>query len=139
MEHQKDAFGEGWAHFYAADVWNDHGQTDCTFKYYKASNPTIDCEWGQTGFELAYMESTCNAPYAGYGVELDWLRQLWNVHTVPWFGTPPSFTSMVNWISTTCCIDLDDAYTRLHNRAYNIGGTLWYNWDWRDHVHGIDH
>ena len=56
-EYQHDAMVEGLAHFYSADVWNNHSASACAFQYYapthngipqcvgtSSAEPTVDCE-----------------------------------------------------------------------------------------------
>ena len=96
------AHNEGFAWFYAADVWNDDTESDCSLRYVISSpDETIDCENG-----AAYMESSCSSGgLAGYGVELDWLRMWWHFHTDA--GTKPTFTDIAeiclaaNFVSAT--------------------------------------
>jgi hypothetical protein len=140
MEWQSGAFTEGWSHFYAADVWNNHNQSNCKFQYYKDDNPIIDCESPQTGWPNAFMRNMCNNPKIGYGVEIDWLRQLWDVHTNG--SSPPSFTAMMNWIASAAGFwgwDNDNVYEVLDDEALSIGGSLWSNWNSTKDVNGVNY
>lgn len=98
-EHDASAFLEGFAHFYAADVWNDDDETDCSFRYYKdveGALRTVDCEFNNTRFEEYYHETQCVGG-TGYGVELDWLRAFWDIHTNG-SAPDPSFADILDWI-----------------------------------------
>jgi hypothetical protein len=109
-EYQGCAFDEGGAHFYSADIWNDHNATDCSFKYYKnmggnPAEPVIDCEASGGDFSsgmsvpVDYLESVCPSPFAGFGVEVDWLRGFWDVHTNQ--TVDPTFNDIKNWWDTS--------------------------------------
>jgi hypothetical protein len=84
------------------------------------------------------MEEECNMPWAGRGVEIDWLRQLWDVRTD---GTsPPSMNSMITWIDWTAgVIWKENAYQQLSSAADIVGGTLNATWDSRAPTNGVDH
>ncbi|MCC7111033.1 MAG: hypothetical protein IT382_17195 [Deltaproteobacteria bacterium] len=109
-EYQGCAFDEGGAHFYSADIWNNHNETDCSFKYYKntgsnPAQPVIDCEASPADYSsgmsypVNYLESICPSPFAGMGVEGDWLRAFWDVHTNQ--STDPTFNDIKNWWDTS--------------------------------------
>lgn len=136
------AVHEGFAHFYAADVFNNHNEYDCKFKYYKpvngVGNPTVNCESGHTNFPVAFMESTCNAPFQGHGVELDWLRVFWDVHTDTMAGTRPSFTAMVNWMLKAGAWTRSTAYDVLDARAQSEANDLRSNWNNAKAINGVD-
>lgn len=145
------AMTEGFAHFYAADVWNRHDQrSECVFRYYKQEFggvfPTINCEGGSnsTGgsFPNGFLTSQCSSPFGGYGTELDWMRQFWDVHTDSSNNSQnPTFTAIVDWIAIAWVVDpvgwqatpvpmLDDA-------AEIVGGTLESQWFARKSLNDI--
>jgi|GEM_PF-2274011 len=100
-EYALGAFTEGLAHFISALAWNDHGDTEGWFKYYKevdglayedlqADNWRVDLEGNgndPSGGVSAWMETMCDAE-AGYSVEMDWLRFYWDYRTVSAVLTP---------------------------------------------------
>src|SRR5690606_15308297 len=110
--------------------------TDCAFKYYKDTEPLIDCESGQSGWEMPYIDNCDDAAVTGYGVELDWLRQLWDVHTHG--SSQPSFTAMANWIASADTWGDSDVFEELDDEASSIGGALWTNWSNAYGANGID-
>ncbi|OGQ09697.1 MAG: hypothetical protein A2138_09565 [Deltaproteobacteria bacterium RBG_16_71_12] len=164
-EGSRCAFKEAFADFYAADVWNDHNEDNCAFKYYKvnASTTELGQSLGGAAFDCAgdagndftnYQDDTqvayllqcteypwLNYHYFGLGTELDWTRVLWNVHTDG--ASPPSYTTMVRWIRD--CPEeggqLNDpfAFFDLDDCADTEGGTLNTNWDTAKSVHAIDY
>ncbi|MBI1948384.1 MAG: hypothetical protein HYS27_22035 [Deltaproteobacteria bacterium] len=124
-ELDKAAFAEAFADFYAADVWNDHNEDNCAFKYYATNIHTqsgwqtgaaFDCAGddgadpgtepddftnGQSETQVAHIEkcTATNQPpddYLNRGAEIDWTRVFWNLHTDG--STPPSFTTIARWI-----------------------------------------
>ncbi len=150
QEYQGAALAEGFAHFYAADVFNSHGATNCKFKYYKTitsakpgvgeiTNPTIDCEVGDTHWPTAYQESRpCEDPFDGLGVELDWLRMWWDFHTDS--GTKPTFTQIADlcaaaddWGPETAFDVFDAAVSTFMSGAFEG------RWDGDVSLNGVDH
>lgn len=121
LEYTSCAFHEGWANFVAADIWNgqvhDGGDPDGELRYW---GPSVDVEveadqggcftvgnhGDTTNFRRAFADNcwqsngncssgNCN----GRGVELDWMRTLWDFHTdgdLP--GTRPDHTAVHNAI-----------------------------------------
>ena len=106
IEYNSCAAMEGWAHFVAADIWNDdaHSGGDPTgwFVYWGAGNALINVEAGQggcaavsgdpNGFRQRYADVCFSAGFAfdancasgdcdGYSAELDWMRTWWDFHT----------------------------------------------------------
>lgn len=166
-EKDKAAFAEAFADFYSADVWNDHNEDNCAFKYYVRNDHTDqgwdgapwDCAGddgadpgtdpddftSHQGFaQVQYIEQcTATGPlptnYPGRGAEIDWTRALWNVHTDG--STPPSFTSIARWIRDCDPIGLENAFTRLDECANSRGASdpLNLNWDVAKNVHSIDY
>ncbi|MBI1944240.1 MAG: hypothetical protein HYS27_01020 [Deltaproteobacteria bacterium] len=143
-EHQSCSFSEGFAHFYAADVWNSHYQQDCVFQYYKyTSLPAVDCEASPNdlsdpvSFPLAMLENTCGSGINDHGVEVDWLRTFWDVHTNG--SSPPTFNDMMNWMQSAFFINLTPPFDELDGEANAVGGTLNQNWDAAADGNGINH
>lgn len=136
-EYAAPALAEGFAHFYAADVWNHHDTNNCGFVYYKpvegVINPVVNCESqvGTPDFDNAYLESVCDYGLVN-GVELDWLRAFWDVHT-DGASPDPGFTDIVEWLdwaSTEPGYDNDNAWEPTNDAAFALGGELWSNWDY---------
>jgi hypothetical protein len=152
-EYQGGALYEGFAHFYAADVWNNHGQTDCWFKYYQAieedDDPYFNCEVASTNFPVGYSEDVpcdCIAepplpPNAmACAVELDWLRTLWDVHTNYGSGVDPSFTYILTtWLGGADAWDRNNVYDMLDARASALSGNLDNAWDAAKGANAVDH
>lgn len=122
-EYAGTAVLEGFAHFYTADVWNDHNQSSCWFEYYKDvagdQSPGVNCEnqTGTTAFANAYLESACSGG-ADAGVELDWLRAFWDVHTdsiSP--AVDPTFTEIVDWLADVGSFPTEDAFSEVDAAA----------------------
>ncbi|MGD8860807.1 MAG: hypothetical protein PVI30_12425 [Myxococcales bacterium] len=144
QEYSAKAFYEGFANFYAADVWNDDDENDCTLAYWKdvsGSKRRVDCRDGAGDplFPKAYLDTQCGGG-AGLGTELDWMRVFWNVHTT---GSRPSFDSMVNWIGDAI-IEADAGGDWGDATAYDVldaaaSGDIGDNWDVAAPAHGIDH
>ncbi len=145
-EYSEAAANEGFAHFYAADVFNTHSNNaGCWFGYYKAewnelAPVWVSCEtssaWGSTVFGNSFYEDNCSQN-DGRGVELDWMRQFWDVHTDS--SSHPSFTEIVNWLDSAPEPGVDNAYQVLHSAASAWGGSLWSRWWGAAGLNGIDH
>ncbi len=100
VEHVSAAANEGFAHFFAADVYNDHTEADGKFNYYKISDAF--------GFERdvalddqeSIREDICGGGGAAgslgnaTGVEEDWLRLYWNIHS--WINRDDGFRSLID-------------------------------------------
>ena len=109
-------FNEAAASFYGAAVFNSMSQADC-WLYHPRYTSGVDCESGQTSpsLPLRFMEQTCNTPYPNRGVELDWLRQLWDVRTNG--ASPPSTNTMLTWIDSATTFTTTNAYQVLDAEA----------------------
>lgn len=128
LEWNECAFHEGFAHFYAADAFNLHTQDDCKFVYYKdefgtgEDNQLVDCESANGDYVTAFARNRCGPGdggpnLVGKGTELDWVRQLWDVHTNG--SADPSFGAMIRWIAGAPRWDTDGAASaRAHGAAY---------------------
>ncbi len=130
-ERSKCAAGEGFAHFYSAAVWNSASQTDCFFHYYKNefgddANPIVNCESGNGKFVVKYMENKCTGPDDGYGVELDWLRAFWDVHSNG--ADAPEFAAIMDWLDRADDWGASDVVDKLDDAANSVGGRLKTNW-----------
>ncbi|WP_096327682.1 hypothetical protein [Nannocystis exedens] len=82
-------YKEGFAHFFAARLYNERDGVGCTFVYYKqfateslgVIQPplALNC-----GFAYGYRDHQCTPPATGgdaTAVELDFMRFLWNLHS----------------------------------------------------------
>lgn len=88
-EHLHAAFGEGWAHYYAAATLNNTYETSAVFPYYKnviQSNgnyywiaPVSHQVLPQTPYR--WMTNNCNSSVVNKGTEMDWLSFLYYVGT----------------------------------------------------------
>lgn len=141
---------EGFAQFYAADVWNNHNEENCYFKSYKrgpdtdgpggnpqVSLPNVNCELDSpdpdppAGILLprGYMENMCGADasdLAGKGVEIDWVRTYWNVHTE---GGGVDFWEMMEWMDDAQSWNSQQPYNFLDDAAQLRNDQLETNWD----------
>ncbi len=98
-EYQGKAAHEGFAHFYAATVWNDPSENGCAFAYY--INYDFDRDGTVEGWEYKpwvscraswpdqdehgvpdadFLHNVCANVYSNRGTQYDWLRALWNLH-----------------------------------------------------------
>lgn len=162
-EKQSCAFYEGFAHFYAADVFNSHNENDCVFRYYKEDYlyandgtglTTVDCEASTsttnysvvdfppatplTVLEPAFMETKpCGSAFTNRGVEIDWFRQMWDTHTNS--STPTSFTTQINWARDAISFSTSNYYDALDAQATVVGGSLDSNWNSAVVANGINH
>ncbi|NJN47899.1 MAG: hypothetical protein HC808_17065 [Candidatus Competibacteraceae bacterium] len=163
---------EGFAHLYAASVWNDPSEPDCAFRYYLSdydfdhdgtveaweNEPWVSCagswpneiENGVLSAGYIYLcedTSTSSVPHDNRGVEYDWLRALWNLHT----NENVSFTDIFriwdkanphNWDGQG-----DGVFEALEDAAYDVfvgddGGdafelSLFELWEDLTHAHGL--
>ncbi len=107
-EHQSAAITEGIAHYYAAIAFNDRGDADCWFRYYKTidynydpadgidfedsylagwqaqPNPSVSCQdhWEDTLHTACWARGVAQSltPTArGRGIEWDWLQFFWDL------------------------------------------------------------
>ncbi len=131
------AFSEGFADFFAADVFNNHGEDDCWLFMH---GTTINCESANDALPLRYLEVTCDAPFAGFGVQTDWSRAFWDVHTNT--TTEPTLNDMLRWMedaNDNTAWSKTNSYTLLDAEANAVGGVLGSNWDAAKTANGIDH
>jgi hypothetical protein len=86
VEHVSAAANEGFAHFFAADVYNDHTEEDGKFNYYKLEDIFGFHEDVYLDEVTSIREELCGgggeAGNLGLatGVEEDWVRFFWNFH-----------------------------------------------------------
>ncbi len=130
MEWSSCAMSEGFAHFFATDAFNSHGQYGARFGYYKyldLSDPyVVDVENGPLGGGTAFMEAACVPPYGGHGTELDWLRTFWDYHTNA--GTKPGHSLILDemWRAHEAMTKHCQGYRRMHESATSDGlGERW--------------
>lgn len=93
-EYSVAAFIEGFAHYLGAITWNDYNQSSGIFKYYKEigdaayadmaeDNWRVDLEGAGAdplGGVSNWMANMCTV-HDGHGVEMDWMRFLWDYRT----------------------------------------------------------
>lgn len=158
-EYATGAFVEGFAHYLSALAWNDHGQKDGWFKYYKevdapayadlaADEWRVDLEGaGQNpaGGVSAWMENMCSV-HDGHSVEMDWLRFYWDYRTDGPKWVRPSHHDLFEHILYTQDVnpwaDSFGAYDRLQESIHDpgLGQTLFQErWDQLSIANGIAH
>jgi hypothetical protein len=161
------ALKEAFAHFVAADTYNNHSEDDCAFNYYKSYFPAdpdlgqqvVDCEVAST--DQSALESGSNPSYDLYP-----LRTMESVFpsnfsvagcTTPFTGkavevdylrvlwnmhtdstSPPTFTSIVDWL-VGAGVSSTTCFSQLDSEANTVGGQLNTNWDTNKTRHGVDH
>jgi hypothetical protein len=143
-EYQSCAMFEGFAHFVATDVFNNHGTQDALFHYYKTGFPeAINVEEGPVGGSTQFMELMCTGPesYGGYGVGLDWQRTFWDYHTdVHGTETKPSHFEIMEQIRLAQVQSgyvEENVYSWIAWAAANRGFGL--RWQGDSEWNGIDH
>ncbi len=156
------AISEAFAHFVALDAFNNHGQSDGVFQYYKneftcgfpavdaqvastdlsrprrKANPIQTCPLASaTAFPREYMTNICQTPHGGRGVEVDWMRVFWQMHTTG--GV--SFAAIVAWLSEArswngAPFNFPPIHA-MHYAALSTGGTLSSAWTSAMQNHGV--
>ncbi|MBN1653599.1 MAG: hypothetical protein JXA30_07465 [Deltaproteobacteria bacterium] len=80
-EHAYTSQAEGWAHFYAADLFNNPSDSNCWFAYYKeflygvVAPPPVQIN---AYADHKWIRTLCS--YSSTGSELDWLTLYWKVN-----------------------------------------------------------
>ena len=142
------AVQEGFAHFYSADVWNNHDEQDCRYKYFvdefgNDDTPLINCEGGEGVFPAPFMETECGVPWDGRAVELDWFRLFWDLHTSENAAQPtkPTFTAILRWLDSAQAWGAENAFNCLDAAINNhgIGENLRVRWNSLKVENGVDH
>jgi hypothetical protein len=117
-EYSLTAFHEGFANFYAVDVWNNHNQQDGVVVHwgiaYDADPPPGNI----------WMRYHCESPYEGFGNETDWMRFFWDFHTggvAPYDAVP--FDEIVGLIAQASPLQTMGAYQGLASavQSYSSG------------------
>jgi hypothetical protein len=140
------AFLEGFAHFYATDVFNSHNSQQAVFNYYTnefgLGAPSIDVPVVGTtdqsvngSYPRNVLETVCNPAHrTDHATSIDWTRTLWRVHT-----SSVSFNAMMSWIDDA---DFGWGHASAHDAldwvAYWTGGNLWNSWNVASTEHGVD-
>jgi hypothetical protein len=146
-EYAGSTFAEAVATFYAALTFNANSAGSCFVSnpFFPTNNPVnaINCASGQSPqIPEAFMENKCpgggsSPSMAGNAIEVDWLRQLWDVRMQG--ASPPSLNTMLGWINSSG-YTTTNTYEFLNFRAaFVTGGQLWTNWHANDQLNGIDH
>ena len=86
------------------------------------------------------METFCDGTsQANRGVEVDWLRQFWDVKVD---GSNPQFIDVMIWVLNSWFYDVppgwDYPYVQLDSAADDFGGGINTNWDNSKGTNGID-
>lgn len=135
-EHNQCAAGEGWANFFAAKTWNTwNDQNDCWFTLPDIFQTQVDCENANTGWPTRFHHTTCPSPHTGKGVELDWLRTFWDLHTNP--NPEISLATMLAWLDVYGAWDENSAYAALDSAANSMGTVFEANWNTAKCLNGI--
>jgi hypothetical protein len=97
-------------------------------------SPRVNCENATStpDFANSYLESQCNGSGSeeGLGVELDWMRAFWDVHTdsvAP--AVDPTFSEMVAWLVDAGSWTHDDVYEPINTAANARGHEIETNWN----------
>ena len=155
LEYQRCSWNEGFAHFFAAAAWNNHGagESTCIFRHW--SRGTLNCTRSSASYTDKYMENTngtgcppqcvgmCNSDYDGFGVEWDWWRAFWDAATCPSSicSNDLDMGDFESWFDgmTTSSTDNYRWFNYLHDEATTIGGNLEDAWLYGACYNGIDH
>ena len=101
IEYASCAAMEGWAHFVAADVWNEghSGQNPgAAFVYWDSSSTVYDVEiGGDQQYCYSQFLSAWKALCDWVGTELDWMRHWWDFHTNN-LPNDPGFRPAHSWM-----------------------------------------
>jgi hypothetical protein len=146
QEYQGSSLHEGFANFYSAAIFNS-ASVNANCMLTAGGMDGVDCDTGTThNMSLRLMERWCDAPFAGKGVETDWLRTFWNVYTgVDASSIMVSASAIIAWIGQASSIGTswtpngDNAYQLLDAAADQIQGPLDANWDVAKIANGINH
>ncbi|MBX3182870.1 MAG: hypothetical protein KIT72_18245 [Polyangiaceae bacterium] len=134
-EYAQSTFTEAVATYYAAVSWNYRDQDGDCWLYHPGYPTGVNCDGGQTALPLAFMKNKCS-PWTGRGVEIDWLRALWNIRTS---GAKTSDNSLLNWIDAAPnAYTLTNTYSNLDAAANTMGGALNTNWDTTKVTNGLN-
>jgi hypothetical protein len=143
IEHTSLAAKEGWAHFVAADVWNDHANGRCAFSYWREKGQggyrvdALDCATGDAAFPVRFMRTQCNTNSAWFGtkgVEVDWMRAFWDLHTA---GVSPSSMAMMVDMLDVSGVTNTNIISKLDARADDLDTDLSLNWDSAKSINGL--
>lgn len=136
-EYSSCAFGEGFAHFYSAMVWNDQLDNDCNFTYWAPNNSPVDCEFGDSAYPLRQMENECSPSFTGKGSEVDWMRALWDYYQNSSPAPRPDFDGVLDFVAAMPNWSATDAWPKSEDGADEVGTSVrWGNAGW---LNGIDH
>ncbi|MCH9681973.1 MAG: hypothetical protein K0V04_11105 [Deltaproteobacteria bacterium] len=136
-EHNSCALVEGFAHYFAAAVWNFDTGTDCWFTYWSPNNTPVSCELGTTNYPLRQLETQCLPSWIGKGTELDWMRALWDYNQNPAPLPRPDFDGVLDLIDAAPTWGTADAWLRMDDGADILGESG--RWTTVSKLNGIDH
>jgi hypothetical protein len=159
-EYQSAAAVEGWAHFYAAMVWNKTTESTCWFKGvnevdwdydYDKDGRRFNCELGPKeeppdpnppGMpdNSDYLGDICDAPLDNRGTPYDWLRFWWDLTTdqdVPFASCLDIYdwADPRNWRENDMEVWIDKPSKRLRDAADDLGYLD--EWDNEDNFNGV--
>ncbi|MBX3182756.1 MAG: hypothetical protein KIT72_18815 [Polyangiaceae bacterium] len=134
-EHAQATFSEAAATYYAAVSWNFRDLNGDCWLYHHDYTGGVNCDGGQTLLPLAFMENKCSV-WSGRGVEIDWLRALWNIRTS---GAMPADDAILSWIDAApSAYTLSNTYSNLDAAANLVGGSINTNWDSTKITNGLN-
>ncbi len=127
VEYAQPTFSEAAATYYAAVSWNFRDVNGNCWLYHPRYPTGVNCDNGQTALPLSFAIQECSITWYAYGVEIDWLRVLWNVRTS---GTQPGDDDLLDWIDASpFSYNLINTYDNLNIAAFIMGGPIKTNWD----------
>ncbi len=129
------AFVEGFAHFFAASVWNDEDESDCWLQW---GSDAVNCELGQPDYPLRALE-TLYDNWNARGVEVDWMRALWDYvqDGYPW--SSPGFSGLLDLIAAMPDWATQSAFPSSVAGAGDLGQAQLSRWLGDASWNGIDH
>ncbi len=136
-EHSSCALSEGFAHFYAASVWNNDTDNDCWFTYWSPDNTPVSCELGSATYPVKYLENQCLQSWSGKGVELDWMRALWDYYQDPSPSPRPDFDDVLDFVDAAPAWTTSDAWESMEDAAVTMSTVT--RWNTAGTRNGIDH
>jgi hypothetical protein len=135
-EYAGAAFAEAVADFMPTITYNFTFETNGAFGHHQVGS--VDVENGSVSWPLAFMKTKCNPGSLGIasmGVELDWLRQLWDVRT----NGGATLNEMLDWMDNQGSgMTPQNVYSKLETASNSVGGAIDANWDTEKSNNGID-
>lgn len=146
LERTGAAQGEGFAQFYAAKIFNQRSESDCTFVYYKEFvdqtcrseecinwTPAAPSQFAQLIRSQPPLAVGCADPprwrnnfcgVADFGTELDWMAFYWQLHAGPGAGDLFSMGDIYGVYTTACggACNADEPWDDLQDAANTLFG-----------------